>query len=670
MKRVLTLFVVATFLMATAPPAAPAQGRAQAPTAQENPPGKFRKVLKPVAGRYLVVLKDDVPGADVPAVAAALSRAHGGRLRHVFQYAPKGFSVALPESAAEALSHNPRVEFVEEVAEAELMGSHPTPFEASVFWGLDRIDQRDGFDQSYNYDRVGSGVHAYVLDVGVWLPHNDFQGRANAVYDAFGEDGQGDDQHGTSVAGIIGGRTWGVAKNVRLHSVRVLDASNFDGVTIVRGNSETIAAGINFVAGNHIKPAVANLSAGVRGGSTSIDNAVRSLVNTYGVTFVTGAGNANENIDLVAYSPQRVWEAITVAATDANDNRASYSNYGWLVDLFAPGGQSPSQFIPVPDHGTDAGREGFTGTSASAPHTAGVAALYLEYNPTAPPATVSNALTGNATPDRVGNIPEDCWYDWEFGEYYCYPTTPNLLLYSRFVPAPAANPIYESTSLFVRQQYWDIQYREGDASGLSAWTNVIEQCGADQTCRFNARIEVGYGNMASPEANEYRSYWVYRYHRVAFGALPTFTELNRDMLRISRSADTAQFLANRNAYANEFAQRANFQAMYNGLSNQQYVDTLSANAGVTLPNRDQLINDLNAGAKTRAQVLREIVESPQVFNALYNEGWVARCYYLYLRRGPDANGFNAWLNVLNSTGDYRGIIHGFIYSSEYAARFQ
>lgn len=109
---------------------------------------------------------------------------------------------------------------------------------------------------------------------------------------------------------------------------------------------------------------------------------------------------------------------------------------------------------------------------------------------------------------------------------------------------------------------------------------------------------------------------------------------------------------------------------YDSLSNQQYVDTLSANPGVTLPNRDQLINDLNTSAKTRAHVLREIVDSSQVFNALYNEGWVARCYYLYLRRGPDANGFNAWLNVLNSTGDYRGIIQGFIYSSEYAARFQ
>ncbi len=374
---------------------------------------------------------------------------------------------------------------------------------------------------------------------------------------------------------------------------------------------------------------------------------------------------------------QRVPEAITVGAIRANDNRASYSNYGWLVDLFAPGGQStPSQsifeFIPVPDHGTDGGREGFTGTSASAPHVAGVAALYLEYNPTASPATVSNAIVGNATPGRVGNIPQNCWYDWEFGQYYyyCEEAAPNLLLYSHFVPAPASNPIYESSSLFVRHQYWDVQYREADAGGLSAWTNIIEQCGADQTSRFNASIEVGYGTTASSEANEYRSYWVYRYHRTAFAAMPTFAELNRDMLRISRSADSAQFLANRNAYANEFLQRANFQATYNGLSNQQYVDTLSANASVTLPNRDQLINDLNTSAKTRAQVLREIVESPQVFNALYNEGWVARCYYLYLRRGPDANGFNAWLNVLNSTGDYRGIIHGLIYSTEYQMRFQ
>jgi hypothetical protein len=156
------------------------------------------------------------------------------------------------------------------------------------------------------------------------------------------------------------------------------------------------------------------------------------------------------------------------------------------------------------------------------------------------------------------------------------------------------------------------QHSSLTAGGLSAWTNVIEQCGADQTCRFNARVEVGFGTMASTEANELRSYWVYRYHRTAFAAMPAFAELNRDMLCISRSADSAQFLADRNAYANEFVQRANFQATYDGLSNQQYVDTLSMNAGVVLPNRDQLINDLDTGAKTRAQVLREIVESQQV----------------------------------------------------------
>lgn len=670
MKRVLAFLVLASFFTAAPPQQTRAQGHPQVTGEQTTPP-KLRKVLKPIAGRYIVVLKDDLPGADVPAVAAALAREHGGRLRHTFQYAPKGFSVALPEAAAEALSRDPRVEFVEEVAEAEVTGVQSTPFESFIFWGLDRIDQRDGFDQLYTYNRVGSGVHAYVIDCGVWLPHIDFQGRASAVYDYFGEDGQGDDQHGTFVAGVLGSKRWGVAKNVRLHSVRVLDLSNSDGVTVVRGNSESIAAGINYVAGNHINPAVANLSAGVRGGSSSIDNAVNSLVNTYGVTFVTGAGNASENLNTVAYSPQRVAAAITVAATDANDNRASYSNYGAAVDLFAPGGQaSLNQYLPVPAFGTVDGREGFTGTSASAPHVAGVAALYLEYDPTASPATVSNAITGNATLDHVGNIPERCVYNRSLDDYICTPTTVNRLLYSGFVPAPASNPIYASTDLFVRQQYWDVQYREADANGYAGWTSVINQCGADETCRQNARVDVANGHMASSEANEFRTYWVYRYLKTAFGTMPTFYEFNRDVLSISRSADSTQFLAARDAYAAAFAERSEFHARYDGMSNAAYVDTLAADAGATLPNRDQLVSDLDSGAKTRAQVLREVVESPQVFNSLYNEGWVARCYYLYLRRGPDAGGLNAWINHLNSTGSYRDVISGFIYSTEYQARFQ
>lgn len=666
MKKALSLIALTSFL-ASVPFQ---QARAEAPGMANTRP-KLRKVLKPVTGRYIVTLQEDIRAADVAAVTAALLRTHGGRLRRTFSYAPKGFSAELTEATARSLSRDSRVSLVEEVSEAEVVGSQPTPFESSVFWGLDRIDQRDGLDQSYNYDRVGSGVHVYVVDSGVWLAHDDFQGRASAVYDAFGEDGQGDDLHGTAVAGIIGSRSWGVAKNVRLHSVRVLDLSNSDGTTIVRGNSETVAAGLNWVAANHINPAVVNVSIVMRGGSTSIDNAVRALVNTYGVAVVTGAGNDNTNLDTVAYSPSRVSEAITVAATDANDSRATYSNYGAAVDLFAPGGQAGlGQFIPVPAHGTTSGREGITGTSAAAPHVAGVAALYLEYDPTASPSTVSAAITANATAGRVQNIPERCRYIPSIDDYICNPTTANLLLYSRFVPPAAANPIYDSNSLFVRQQYWDVQYREADAGGYAGWLATLDQCGADEMCRHNARTDVAFGHLASVESNDYRTYWIYRYLRVASGARPPYSDFNRDVLTISRSADSAQFLAARDAYAASFVGRPDFQALYNGLSNAAYVDTLSANGGATLPNRDQLVNDLDTGAKTRAQVLREIVESPQVFNSLYNEGWVARCYYLYLRRGPDAGRFNSWMNTLNGTGDYRGIVAGFIYSDEYRMRFQ
>jgi hypothetical protein len=661
MRKILVSLAAVALSLATLTPVPAAQAQGQR---NSSPPGRFRKAERPIPGQYIVAFKNEVARSAVGQLAEDLALAHGGKITFVYGDAIKGFAVQLPEAAAVALSRHPLVDYVEEDGVYTVNGVETLSPNSSTFWGIDRIDQRDlPLDNTYAYNRVGNGVHAYVLDTGIWITHLDFQGRANVSYDAFGGDGIDRHNHGTFVAGVVGSKTYGVAKNVRLHAVKVCDDS---------GNcpTSTIVAGLNWVTANHLSPAVANMSFG-GAASTSIDNAVRGAINA-GVTCVAAAGNGNT--DAGGTSPARVWEAITVAATNRYDARASYSNYGWVVDLFAPGGESPDQFIPVPGSGYAYGGrddigDGFTGTSAAAPHVTGVAALYLETNPAAAPATVSDAITGNATPDHVSNIPENCTYDWETGEYFCDPTTVNLLLYSGFVPAPASNPIYASTDLFVKQQYWDVQYRDPDADGYSGWTGLIDQCGADETCRQSARVDVGYGNLASSEANDYRSYWIYRYLKTAFGTLPLYDDFNSGMLSISRSTDPTQFLASRDAYAAGFTDRADFHARYDGMSNAAYVDTLSANAGTTLPNRDQLVSDLDTGAKTRADVLREIVESSQVFNSLYNEGWVARCYYLYLRRGPDGGGFNAWMSTLSSTGDYRGIIFGFIYSTEYQGRF-
>jgi subtilisin family serine protease len=639
--------------------------------AQSAPLPKFRRVERPVAGRYIVVFNDDFPAHDVPAVAALLAGAHGARPNLIFEHALKGFSVALPEAAAVALSRNPQVAFVEEVGQVEVSGSQSTPFESFIFWGLDRIDQRFGLDQFYNYNRVGTGVHVYVIDCGVWLAHNNFQGRAVAAYDAFGEDAQGDDLHGTAVAGIIGSKTWGVARNVRLYSVRVVDLWNGDGATVIRGGTDTMIAGINWVSNNHVKPAVINMSVLVPGGSTAVDNAVRTAVNTFGITFVTGAGNNSSNAN--TFSPSRVGEAITVAATDANDNRASYSNFGTVVDLFAPGGQaSAAQYIPVPQNNSTYGREGFTGTSAAAPHVAGVAALYLEQyslNPTAfeaTPASVSSAITGNAT----------------FGAVFNPGTgTPNRLLYSGFMPAPTANPI-DDTTIFVRQHYYDFLNRQPDQGGWNYWIGQITQCGSNAPCIDAKRVDV---SRAFFESIEYRNtgYYVYRLHKASFGTLPRMESFFPDAQKVGRGVIVGQggweqqLETNKNNFAAEWAARPAFTSMYNGMSNEQYVDTLFAHANVTpsADERNALVNGLYNFTETRASVLRKVAENPTFSAQENNPAYVLMQYFGYLRRNPDdapdgdMSGYNFWLNKLNGDNNYFEMIHAFIVSGEYRARF-
>jgi subtilisin family serine protease len=191
--------------------------------------------------------------------------------------------------------------------------------------------------------------------------------------------------HGTHVAGTVGGTTWGVAKNTRLVAVRVLDCRG-------SGTTSGVIAGVDWVTANHVKPAVANMSLG-GGTSSTLDAAVNNAV-AAGVTMVVAAGNSN--VDACTASPARAASAITVGATTNTDARASYSNFGSCLDIFAPGSSITSAWYT-----SNTSTSTISGTSMAAPHVAGAAALYLQGNPTASPSAVTSAIIGDATTGKV-----------------------------------------------------------------------------------------------------------------------------------------------------------------------------------------------------------------------------------------------------------------------------
>jgi len=234
-------------------------------------------------------------------------------------------------------------------------------------------------------------VRVYVIDTGIRTSHTQFGSRALAVYDAFGSNGQDCNGHGTHVAGTVGGSTYGVAKGVRLVAVRVLSCSG-------SGSTSGVIAGVNFVTSNHTAgaPAVANMSLG-GGVSTALDTAVRNSI-ADGVTYAVAAGNSNTNA--TSSSPARVAEAITVGSSTSGDARSSFSNFGAVVDIFAPGSGITSAWST-----SNTATNTISGTSMATPHVAGMAARYLQSNPGASPATVRNALVGDASPDKLSGLP-------------------------------------------------------------------------------------------------------------------------------------------------------------------------------------------------------------------------------------------------------------------------
>jgi subtilisin family serine protease len=353
-----------------------------APTADE---GRvlYAGAANAVAESYIVTLKPEARAGS--AEGRALAKKYGADIERTYTKALNGYAVDASAAEAKKFAADPAVASVVQNRTFSITATQPNP----PSWGLDRVDQRNlPLNSSYTYpDTAGQGVTAYVIDTGVRITHSDFGGRASYGYDAVDNDNTAQDGHGhgTHVAGTVAGTAYGVAKKARVVGVRVLNNSG-------SGTTAQVVAGIDWVARNAVKPAVANMSLG-GGADTAIDTAVRNAIAS-GVTFAVAAGNESTNAS--TRSPARVTEAITVGATTSSDARAGYSNYGTVLDLFAPGSSITSAWST-----SDTATNTISGTSMATPHVAGAAALHLAANPAATPAQVASALTTAATPNVV-----------------------------------------------------------------------------------------------------------------------------------------------------------------------------------------------------------------------------------------------------------------------------
>jgi len=368
--------------------------------------GDKKVVNEPIEGQYIVVFKRS--SEMVANTVSELVETHDlPEPKKIFSAALHGGVYHLEDEQVEALKEDPRIAYIEQDRRI-----HIESVQNNAPWGLDRLDQNNlPLNNAYETGNGGAGVNAYIIDTGILLTHQDFQGRARSGFDFVDQDNDATDcnGHGTHVAGTVGGALHGVAKNVNLIAVRVLDCEG-------SGSFSGVIAGIEWVTANHVGPAVANMSLG-GGASQAVDDAVAASIAS-GVTYVVAAGNENQNA--CNTSPSRVPAAITVGSSTRADQRSSFSNFGSCVDIFAPGSDILSAWF-----NSNTATNTISGTSMASPHVAGVAALYLSAHPQALPSEVSSAVKASGVANKISNVGTG---------------SPNLLLSSLFGAAPEPQP--------------------------------------------------------------------------------------------------------------------------------------------------------------------------------------------------------------------------------------
>ena len=445
---------------------------------------ELKRVENAIKGQYIVVFKDGAEAsvngerrgspASVADRVADIAGRNGLPVDLVYEHALQGFVTRASEARIRRLLTDDRIAFIEEDGI-----SYPSITQFNATWGLDRVDQPNlPLNGTYVYDSGASSVRVYVIDTGILATHTDLSGRV-LTGTTFVSDGRGTSDcngHGTHVAGTVAGTTWGVAKQARVVPVRVF------GCTGGAANS-TIAAAIDWVRANHVKPAVVNMSLGGSANST-VDTATNNLINA-GVLAVVAAGNSNANA--CNFSPARVANAVTVGATASNDARSVWSstqasNFGSCLDLFAPGTSITSAWWT-----STTATNTINGTSMASPHVAGTAALYLETSPTATPSQVANAIITNATTGKVTNAGSG---------------SPNRLLYSRFASgAPTITDFNcpDMANSGAGQYFCDVSFTSGTPVTIT-WNGDVGSevffgtCGQFQTVNMTVEVSNASGS--------------------------------------------------------------------------------------------------------------------------------------------------------------------------------